>query len=86
MHWYMENNKLPKGFPVREREALLSELRELLRIARMESANFDNHPLGREIAFDPQKPTEYVREITRLWRNSWLVHPLEKLIARYEAG
>ena len=83
MHWYMKENSVPKSFPIREREALLSELRELLRVAEMESCSFDG---GFHTEFTPNDVTGYVKEVTKLWRGSWLVRPLKDLIARYDSG
>lgn len=31
-------------------------------------------------------PTEYIREQTRLYRESWIIAPLDKLIAKLEAA
>ena len=83
MNWYMRENKRPKGFPIREREALLSELRELLGHAKMEDCNFDG---GMHTKFTPNDVTGYVKKVTNLYRGSYLVQPLSDLIARYEAG
>jgi len=78
MNHYMHNNPVPKSFPKREREALLSELRRLLSVAEMKHTDF-----GR-IGSPEENPTEFIRERTRLWRESWLIDPLEYLIKRYE--
>ena len=76
MHWYMERHKQPPKMPKQETEALLSELRELHRTATMENADF-----GRG---NKENPTGFIKERTQLWRKSWLISPLEKLIERYE--
>ena len=76
MHWYMERHKQPPKMPKQETRALLSELRELHRTATMESANFDGS--------NREHRTEFIREKTQLWRETWLISPLEKLIERYE--
>jgi len=77
----MEYNKLPKGMPKKEREALLTELRQLLSCAKMENANFNS--LFDDVEFDPKNPDAYIKEKTRLFRDSYLVYPLEELIERY---
>lgn len=63
--------------PKRETEALISELKEIARVAKMETANFGGMGGGSD-------PTDFIRERTRLWRNSWIISPLEALIERYE--
>lgn len=74
MH-YRLHRQVPKSMPKGEREMLLSELEELRRVATMESANFGS-----------DETTESIKRQTDLWRNSWLIAPLERLIKRYETG
>ena len=66
---------VPKTMPKSEREMLLSELKELRRTASMEMAHFGN-----------DETTESIRCQTKIWRDTWLIGPLEMLIKRYETG
>lgn len=81
MNSYMRYSKAPKTMPKKEASALLEELRELLSIAKMEHANFNS--ICEEIKFDPKNPDAYIKEKTRLYRDSYLVYPIEQLIKRY---
>lgn len=55
---------------------VLQELKEIRRIATMEQAGFSpNHGLS-DKAF-----TEQIREATRIWRESWILGPLDGVIA-----
>ncbi len=74
MHYYSHRN-VPKSMPKKEREMLLSELKELRRVATMETANFGS-----------QGSTENIKRQTKVWRGSWLIAPLDRLIERYETG
>jgi hypothetical protein len=76
MHWYMEKHKQPPKMPKQETEALLSELRELHKDAMMKNANFSRG--------SKENPTKFIKERTHLWRRTWLIIPLERLIERYE--
>lgn len=60
---------LTKTMPRKEARLLVSLLRELRETATMKNADF------------PQE----LKDKTRLWRNTWLVSPLDDLIERYEA-
>lgn len=92
MNHYMRANRLPVGMPKQEREALITELKELLVIAKMERANFDHYPAEEVVANfikgepNPTTVTDFIKERTELWRKSWLIGPLEALIERYETG
>lgn len=72
------NHPVPKSMPKKEMAWLLRELREIRRTATMENASF--------YVFDKDEPAkmEQIRELTRSWRNSWLIGPLDRLIERYE--
>lgn len=54
---------------------LLKELKELRRISTMESANFD--------IYNPET-TEFIKEKTKLYRESYLISPLDRLIEEFE--
>lgn len=78
-HWYLNERKVPKSMPKKETEALVEELKELRRVATFESAGF--------FIFedDAEERNNEIREITKLYRESWLIRPLDELIERYEA-
>ena len=78
MHWYMRKHPTPPRMPKRETEALLSILRDMRRVATMEDTNF--------FVFDEDSDEKMaeIRELTRLWRQSYLLSPLDFLISRYE--
>lgn len=50
-------------------------LQDALRSARMEDANFDD--VG-----GVKKETEYIKEKTRLYRQSWIISPIERVLDR----
>lgn len=64
------NRKVPT-MPKKEMEDLLVELRELLKVVKMEQTDFGEN-------------TDFIREKTFIWRKSWLIIPLEGLIKRYK--
>ena len=78
MNYYMRDNKVAKAMPKQELLALLAELKDIRRTATMEHASF--------FAVDPSESNKMnnLREVTRIWRESWLIGPLDRLIARYE--
>lgn len=56
-----------------DEEYLLHELKEAIRGAKMENAKFDN---------DGKDVSNFIRERTRLYRNSWIIAPLERILAK----
>jgi hypothetical protein len=77
---YMYSTKPPK-MPKRELQALISELKQIAKVARMESCDFGS--IG-NASIGNKNPTQFIRERTKLWRHSWIIGPLEELIDRYE--
>lgn len=73
--WFQRQPVTP-AMPIRETEALVLELQEILRAAKMDNADFSD--LGRD------DQTEMIKERTKLYRRSWIEKPLEMLIARYD--
>ena len=68
----------------------IRELKELRRIATMENASFGmpgdhviHHAWGPDAVPGGEKKdtTEFIADRTRLWRQSWLIGPLDDLIA-----
>lgn len=74
MHRQMRRD-VPKTMPKSEMEMLLSELKELRRTAGMGNASFGS-----------QETTDEIRQKTEVWRGSWIIDPLSRLIKRYETG
>jgi hypothetical protein len=56
-----------KSLGIKKQERLLDTLRDVIRSAQMKDANFGKH-------------TELVKDETRLYRESWLIAPLERVI------
>lgn len=65
----------------REKAAIVQQLREIRDVSTMKSANFrlgdEPFPFGLDV-------TELVKIATRLWRSSWIIGPLNVLIAELE--
>lgn len=78
MHHYIKNNPAPKSMPRKEMEALLSVLKEIRQTAQMDNANF--------FVFDEKsaEKMDEIRELSHVWRTSWIISPLDVLIKRYE--
>ena len=62
--------EVPKTMPKREMELLIQSLKRIRLSATMKAADF---------------PNEWKQEM-RLWRETWLLAPLDDLIERYEAA
>jgi hypothetical protein len=64
-----------------KRENLVERLRDIRNIATMKTASIRYgdrpFPFGADI-------TDLVRESTRLWRESWIIGPLDEIIAELE--
>lgn len=78
MHRYIKDNECPKSMPRKEAEALLITLKEIREVATMKNASF--------FAFDEnsKEKMDEIRELSHVWRTSWILSPLDVLIARYE--
>jgi len=58
----------PPFMPKKETRALIIKLREIRRIATMETSSFNQE----------------IKDVTRGWRDMWIIYPLDELIERYE--
>lgn len=77
MGLYSRTVKRWKPLGRKEADKLVLQLKQALRSAKMESANFE----GMSSGIDPKEnKTEFIKEETRLYRQSWIVHPLEKVL------
>lgn len=64
-----------KPLGIKAAESILDKLEEIRRVATMETADFD----------DPQTDninTAEIRRLTELWRQSWIISPLDRCIAK----
>lgn len=70
---------------IRDLELLIEDLKEVHAAASMERANFNN--LGRPtstIELTEASVNEFIKERTRLYRDSWIKGPLERQIKIFE--
>jgi hypothetical protein len=70
-------------------DRLISDLEDVLRTATMETASFGHFGgsdltqtsrQGGTVLKGPVEETDYIREQTKLWRETWLVRPLQDAI------
>ena len=60
----------------------LNTLKGIREIITMERSNFDLGFTDDALPLKASEVTDFIRERTRLWRESWLLEPLDELIAR----
>lgn len=77
--FYGSLNQVPKSMPKSEMEMMVKLLREIRDNAKMENAHF--FPFDK----DGNTKMEEIREVSDLWRRTWLIAPLTDLINRYES-
>ncbi len=80
MTHYVLKRPVPKSMPKKEREMLIDVLRNIQHTARMENAHF--------YVFDKDgdEKMKEIRSVSKIWRESYIISPLERLIYRYETG
>lgn len=66
-----------KPIGIKQAERIYEALRTIRKDATMEGMSLDPGTRGSPI-------TKLVREKTQLWRNSWLVEPLDNIIAQIQ--
>ena len=64
-----------QGIGVKESERIYQALRTIRKDATMDTMNLDPHDLDKPV-------TKLVREKTQIWRESWLLCPLDKILAQ----
>ncbi|KKN75827.1 hypothetical protein LCGC14_0377030 [marine sediment metagenome] len=64
-----------KPIGIKQAERIYDGLREIRQTATMKSMNLDSGTPGNPI-------TKLVRKKTQLWRESWLVEPLDNIITQ----
>lgn len=83
------NDRIDRAEGHRVPRKILLALHEIRRTATMENASFGfpddrlrvvRENFSTEIPSDIH-PTDYIKEQTRLWRNSWIESPLDTIIA-----
>lgn len=66
--------------------AILRELQRLREVATLDKANFNEMNCGaapKKIMLNPYTDiTDFIRDQTRLYRHSWLIDPLDELMAQ----
>ena len=66
-------------------ERIISHLKEVLRSSKMESADFTGISFGEsELPKKTQDVTDFIKKTTRLYRMSWIIDPLERIIEEIE--
>ena len=73
---YFRNTKAPKTLTAKELVNLCLELKELIRVAKMEGAQFGS--------LSDNRVDTLIKDETRPYRETWLIYPLEVLLDRYE--
>jgi hypothetical protein len=69
----------------KELEELKSELEEVRRRLTMEHSHFgDITRPGKIYKLTESEISDFIREKTRLWRETWILHPLARMIERCE--
>lgn len=61
-------------------EKIVRELEEALRCANMERANFDPVGSNADVVIKKGEHTKWIKEQTRLYRQSWIVGPIERIL------
>ena len=69
---------LPTSMPKKEARMLAVFLKEIRNTSTMKNASFYTYDADRD------EKTEEIRRATKLWRESWIIAPLDDLIKRYE--
>lgn len=64
-------------------DSLKGLIESALSYAKMERANFGGIGLVEPIVLrTPEEVDAFIKEQTRLYRQSWIIHPLEKALAK----
>ena len=84
----MRHRSKLKPLGVKKQEALLSLLREAVEHAEMEHADFGSFWVQGEkelpLPTTDKQVTPFIRQRTRVYRDSWLIRPLRAAIAKIE--
>lgn len=67
-----------------KRSKIARELREVLRIASMETTNFSQLHGPHDFPTSEKEVTLFIKERTRLWRQTWIIPQLKKAIKEIE--
>lgn len=63
---------------IKRLERITRELGEVIRVLNMKTADFDG-PQSEPITLKAGGKTKFIRETTRLWRQSWALDPLKRI-------
>ena len=76
----------PKFRPMykHELQEMKHELERVRRTATMEHSSFENITSSATHVIPEGEVNDFVRDRTRLWRQTWLVHPLDEMIERVD--
>ena len=69
------------------RETYIEQLQKLLRLAKMEDCGFGPGVVSFEDNFEREPPvdvTVFIREKTRVWRETWMIPIIKRFIEREE--
>lgn len=73
-----------KPLGIRAQRALLATLRQVVADAKMERASFSNLANKGPFPTTEAEVTEFIKQRTRLYCQSWIIGPLEDAIAELE--
>jgi hypothetical protein len=62
--------------------SLKNSIKTALNHARMENASFGSVADGEIVLRNKDEVDAFIKERTRLWRESWLIPPLERALAK----
>lgn len=62
----------------------LKTLKEIRKVMTMENAAFKDRKVHPDPIFPELCPESTIQEVTRVWRQSWILDPLDRLIAKYD--
>lgn len=77
---FYELGPVPASMPLKEAKRIRQCLIQLRDTATMETANFSRPDLKGSVEMD-----KAIKDMTKLWRESWLIDPLNAMIERYES-
>ena len=79
MGLYSRTKRRWKTLGRKDAHELVWQLKSVLRSVKMENANFDGMSSGIDAL---ENKTEFIKQETRIYRKSWQIEPLEKIISQ----
>lgn len=78
---------MPKRIGVRKANELLKIVNEVIRTAKMESCSFNSIcGEGQPLPTSEKEVTEFIKQRTDLWRETWIINELEKVAAELKTA